>query len=88
MTRLGHRVRSGGYRTGMSERRDDHDETARSEESGEVSEVQRLDPEAAQQPVVPSDSTAGYPQSESGAPDTRFSGPDAAPPENRRDNDT
>ncbi|MBC7276771.1 hypothetical protein [Nocardioides sp.] len=72
----------------MSERRDDHLETDTSDESGEVSEVQQLDPEAAETPVAPSDSTAGYPESESGEPDTRGSGPDSAPPENRRDNET
>ncbi|NGN94346.1 hypothetical protein G5C66_16565 [Nocardioides sp. KC13] len=68
----------------MSEPRDDQEET---EENGQVSEVQQMDPEVAGRPIAPSDSTAGYPESESGEPDTRGSGPDAAPPENRRDND-
>lgn len=54
---------------------------------GQVSEVQRMDQDDAETPVSPSDSTAGYPTSESGSPDTHGSGPDAAPPENRRDND-
>lgn len=88
----------GGYRTAMSERREDQRETDEPDrpdeepddepdESGQISEVQQLDPEVAGRPVAPSDSTAGYPESESGMPDTRGSGPDAAPPENRRDND-
>ena len=54
---------------------------------GQVSEVARLDPADTDTPIQPSDSTAGYPDSESGDPDVRGSGPDAAPPENRRDND-
>lgn len=78
----------------MSEPRHDHldpdelNEFEESDEPGQVSEVQQLDPEAADAPLAPSDSTAGYPESESGTPDTRGSGPDAAPPENRRDNET
>ena len=54
---------------------------------GQVSEVGRLDPADADTPIQPSDSTAGYPESESGDPDLRGTGPDAVPPENRRDND-
>ena len=54
---------------------------------GQVSEVQRLDQDDAETPQAGEDSTAGYPESESGAPDTQGSGPDAAPPENRRDNE-
>lgn len=60
----------------MSEKRDDE---------GQVSEVQNLDePEADE---APEDSVAGYPEGESGDADTPGSGPDAAPPENRRDNE-
>ena len=58
-----------------------------SESEGQVSEVNRLDEADADTPISPADATAGYPASESGSPDTRGSGPDAAPPENRRDND-
>lgn len=54
---------------------------------GQVSEVQRLDEDEAGTPDSPSDSTAGYPPSESGDADTQGAGPDAAPPENRRDNE-
>lgn len=62
-------------------------ESEAEETDGQVSEVGRLDEDEADTPIQPSDSTAGYPESESGSPDTRGSGPDAAPPENRRDND-
>ena len=54
---------------------------------GQVSEVQNLDQSQADTPVSPTDSTAGYPPSESGEPDTQGAGPDAKPPENRRDNE-
>jgi hypothetical protein len=54
---------------------------------GQVSEVGRLDEDAADTPISPTDSTAGSPDAESGDADTQGSGPDAAPPENRRDND-
>jgi hypothetical protein len=54
---------------------------------GQVSEVGRLDEGDADTPISPGDSTAGYPASESGDPDTRGAGPDAVPPENRRDQD-
>lgn len=63
---------------------DDPDYT---EESGQVSEVQHLDEDESDTPVSPGESTAGYPESESGDPDTRGSGPSEAPPENRHDND-
>lgn len=62
-------------------------EQSGTEESSQVSEVQHLDQDESDTPVSPSDSTAGYPESESGDPDTRGSGPSEAPPENRRDND-
>ena len=52
---------------------------------GQVSEVGRLDQDDSDTPISPGDSTAGYPESESGDPDTRGTGPDAIPPENRRD---
>lgn len=62
-------------------------DSAAEETDGQVSEVGRLDPGEADTPIQPSDSTAGYRTSESGDPDTRGAGPDAATPENRRDND-
>jgi hypothetical protein len=62
-------------------------DSAAEETDGQVSEVGRLDPADADTPIQPSDSTAGYPESESGNPDLRGTGPDAAPPENREDND-
>ena len=62
-------------------------DTEAEETDGQVSEVGRLDPGEADTPIQPSDSTAGYPESESGDPDLRGTGPDAVPPENRRDND-
>jgi hypothetical protein len=62
-------------------------DTEAEETDGQVSEVGRLDPADADTPIQPSDSTAGYPESESGDPDLRGTGPDAVPPENRRDND-
>ncbi|MBO0842286.1 MAG: hypothetical protein J2O46_03815 [Nocardioides sp.] len=68
----------------MSEHRPAPD--SESEDTGEVSETQRLDETDAETPISPDDSVAGYPASESGRPDTQGSGPDAAPPENRRDN--
>ncbi|MEU4450672.1 hypothetical protein AB0F44_05045 [Nocardioides sp. NPDC023903] len=63
------------------------DDPEYTEESGQVSETQRLDEDEAGTPIAPADSTAGYPDSESGDPDTRGSGPSEAPPENRRDNE-
>jgi hypothetical protein len=62
-------------------------ESEAEETDGQVSEVGRLDDGDSGTPIQPSDSTAGYPDSESGDPDTRGAGPDAAPPENRSDND-
>jgi len=64
----------------MSERENEQSE-------GQVSEVSGLSEEDRETPVAPDDSTAGYPESESGDPDTQGSGPDAAPPENRRDDE-
>jgi hypothetical protein len=54
---------------------------------GQVSEVQHLDPDETQTPISPEDSVAGAPEGESGEPDTAGSGPDSAPPENRRANE-
>lgn len=54
---------------------------------GQVSEVQRMDDDDATTAASPEDTTAGYPTGESGDPDTQGAGPDAAPPENRRDNE-
>lgn len=48
------------------------------QDEGQVSEVVRLDPEAADTPISDSEHVAGYPDSESGAPDEgRETGPDA-----------
>lgn len=63
---------------------------SRSEEpepEGQVSEVSGLDPEDADTPVVDGDSTAGYPESESGDPQEPEpeAGPNANP---HRDRDT
>ncbi|MEU0269599.1 hypothetical protein [Nocardioides sp. NPDC006303] len=63
------------------------DDPEYTDESGQVSETQRLDEDEGGTPIAPADSTAGYPDSESGRPDTQGSGPSEAPPENRRDND-
>jgi hypothetical protein len=55
----------------MSESRDD-------ETDGQVSEVQRLDPEKADTPISGSEQVAGQPPGESGEPDVgEESGPDA-----------
>jgi hypothetical protein len=75
----------------MQDRTEAHPGTPRDSEAeetdGQVSEVGRLDESEADTPIQPGDSTAGYPASESGDPDFRGAGPDAVPPENRRDND-
>ncbi|MBC7276773.1 hypothetical protein [Nocardioides sp.] len=63
---------------------DDPDYT---DDTGQVSETGRLDEDESSTPIAPSDATAGYPDSESGSPDTQGSGPSEPPPENRRDND-
>ena len=47
--------------------------------SGEVSETARLGSEQEEEPIAPEDATAGYPESESGAPDEGTAGPDAPP---------
>ena len=39
------------------------------QDSGQVSEVGRLDPERADTPISDNDAVAGYPESESGMPD-------------------
>lgn len=62
------------------------EETGEGEEGGQVSAAENLEGEGGT-PIAPSDATAGYPDSESGSPDTHGSGPGEAPPENRRDND-
>jgi hypothetical protein len=47
---------------------------------GQVSEVTSLGPEQeAETPIAPGDATAGYPDSESGAPEEGTAGPDAPP---------
>jgi len=44
-------------------------EVSEHEDEGQVSEVVRLDPEDADTPISDSEQVAGYPESESGAPD-------------------
>jgi hypothetical protein len=54
------------------------DPQQQSEDEGQVSEVVRLDPEAADTPISDSEHVAGYPDSESGEPDEgEETGPDA-----------
>lgn len=62
-------------------------ENENEQSEGQVSEVSGMDPDAPETPVAPADSTAGYPESESGEADTQGTGPDAPPPENRRDDE-
>lgn len=80
----------GGYCTAMSQEQpypaEGPDDPAYTGE-GQVSETQRLDQGDAGTPISPGDSTAGYPESEAGEPDTRGAGPDAVPPANERDNE-
>lgn len=64
-----------GYRLGMTEKKNE----------GQLSETQRLDEDEKDTPIAPEDATAGYPESESGDVDEGAAGPDAPPPENRRD---
>jgi hypothetical protein len=54
-----------------------------SNDDGQVSEVNRLDPEEADGAVYPEDATAGYPDTESGEPDEGTPGPNARPRDNR-----
>ena len=47
---------------------------------GQVSEVASMgSAEEAETPIAPGDATAGYPESESGAPEEGTAGPDAPP---------
>ena len=46
---------------------------------GQVSEVGRMDPENADDPIYPDQATAGYPETESGDPDEGTAGPNARP---------
>lgn len=56
------------------------------DDEGQVSETTNLDPQDAATPISPEDGTAGYPESESGAPDEpEEAGPNANP---HRDQDT
>ena len=48
-------------------------------QDGQVSEVGRMDPENADEPIYPDNATAGYPETESGAPDEGTAGPNARP---------
>ncbi|HEY1133474.1 MAG TPA: hypothetical protein VGE77_02775 [Nocardioides sp.] len=58
----------------MSERKDDDQQSA-----GQVSEVSGMDPAEADTPIAPDQAVAGYPDSESGAPDEGPAGPNAIP---------
>lgn len=49
------------------------------QDEGQVSEVASFEPREAGEPQAPEDATAGYPDSESGAPDEGTAGPDAPP---------
>lgn len=62
---------------------DKREEREEETEEGQRSEVTRMDD--SETPVAPEDATAGYPDSESGAPDEGAAGPEASQPENRRD---
>lgn len=55
------------------------------DEGGSVSEVGRLDPDEAETPISDDQAVAGYPPSESGAPNEGATGPNANP---HRDQDT
>lgn len=66
--------------------RDEDAPRVNARDEGQVSEVSRVDPAEAETPIAPEDSTAGYPESESGEPDEGAAGPEAPPPENRRAN--
>ena len=63
-----------GYRTPMSDPRDEEPE------EGQLSETVRLDPEETDTPISDTDHVAGYPESESGQPEEgNETGPDADP---------
>jgi len=84
------RVASGLLNTMGEQQKDERSEDQHGEDQhgeGQVSEVQRLGEGGADTQISPDDATAGYPDGESGEPDTRGAGPDAAPPENQSDND-
>jgi hypothetical protein len=55
------------------------------DDEGQVSEVQRMDEGEKDTPISPDDATAGYPESETGDPDTGPAGPDATPNRGSRD---
>jgi len=55
--------------------RDEHDEST----GGQVSEVQKMDPDDAETPISDSQSMAGQPEGESGRPDVGPIGPGAKP---------
>ena len=59
----------------------EHDKDSTRE--GEVSEVGRMDPANADDPIYPDNATAGYPETESGAPDEGTAGPNARPKDDR-----
>ena len=71
----------------MPERHDpvhpDHESTETPEteqDEGQVSEVAAFEPDTEEPaPVAPEDAVAGYPESESGAPQEGTAGPDAPP---------
>ena len=63
-----------------------NDDDTTDDAGGQVSEVTRLDPAAADTPISDSDQVAGYPESESGEPETGEEiGPDARTGSEQRD---
>jgi len=56
------------------------------DDQGQISEVQRMDEDEKDTPISPEDATSGYPEGETGDPDTGPAGPDANP--NRGSKDT
>ncbi|MEX0429094.1 hypothetical protein AB3X52_15820 [Nocardioides sp. DS6] len=71
----------------MTEKQRPEDDQSDDQSEGQVSEVQRLGDDTTGTPQAPEDSTAGYPDSESGGADEGAAGPESSPPENRRDNE-
>ncbi len=64
----------------MTDARHDTDEDAADDGAqGQVSEVGRMDPANADEPIYPEQATAGYPDTESGSPDEGTAGPNARP---------
>lgn len=57
-------------------------ETPDDDADGQVSEVSKMDPAEADDPIVPDQATAGYPDAESGRPEEGTAGPNARPEDN------